>query len=295
MGSFTDSTKAVIMLVAAAVVWSTGGVLVKYIQWSPLAITGVRSFVAVFFVCLYLKRKPHFTWSRHQIAAAVFYAVSVICFVAATKMTTAANAILLQYTTPIWVAILAPVFLKESTSRTDWFFICIVLAGMTLFFMDQLSPEGMTGNFIAILSGMSVAGIAINLRKQKNESPVESLILGNALAVIICLPWISAPWPGPEGWLALLFMGAIQLGLGFFLYARAITKVSALEVSVITTIEPILNPIWVMLAIGETPGHWALLGGVLVLASITGWGILRARQHSRTKLATKLDAGDYGR
>ena len=273
----SETRLAIFWLVITAVLWSTGGVFIKFIEWSPLAITGFRSLIAVVFIMFYLQRKPVFTWSRYQIGAAICYVGAVVGFVTATKLTTAANAILLQYTTPVYVALLAPLFLGEATTRRDWLFMILVLMGISLFFVDQLSPEGLQGNLIALGSGICVAGMHIFMRKQKDGSTFESVILGNCATVLVCLPAFSAPWPSMEGWAALLFLGAVQLGLGYYFYCKAVVKVSALEVSVITTLEPILNPVWVMLAMGETPSFWAFCGGLIVLGSITTWGVLKAK------------------
>jgi drug/metabolite transporter (DMT)-like permease len=156
-----------------------------------------------------------------------------------------------------------------------------VLAGMGLFFADGLELANVIGNSVAILSGFFFACMTIALRRQKDGSPVESVILGNLLAFLIGMPWIidSAPL-APVGWAALLALGVVQLGFSYWLYARAIRHVSALEAVLIPVIEPILNPIWVLLALGERPAPLALLGGVLVLSAVT-WRALHAIRDGR--------------
>ncbi len=260
--------QAIMLLVITALLWSLGGLLIKWIPWNPMAIAGMRSAIAAV-VMLLFQRKMKFTWSRSQIGAAFFYAATVILFVTANKMTTAANAILLQYTAPIYVALFANFLLGEKTTGRDWLTIITALGGIFLFFLDNLSAGGWWGNMVAILSGVSFAGLALFLRKQKDGSPLESLFLGNILTVLIGLPFMFGSAPGATGWLGLFLLGVFQLGFSYILYARAIKHVTALEAILIPVIEPILNPIWVLILLGETPGKWALVGGAVVLVSVT--------------------------
>jgi drug/metabolite transporter (DMT)-like permease len=268
MEDLLTKRKAVAALVGAALLWSMGGLLIKSVQWTPLAIAGTRSAVAALVLVLVLG-KPRLTWSFAQLGGAVAYAATVILFVAATKMTTAANAILLQYTAPVYVALLGPWFLKERSTRTDWITIAIVMGGMLLFFMDRLSPEGFWGNLIAIASGLSFAWLTLFMRKQKAGSPWESVLLGNLLTAVVCLPFYLGGWPGASSWAALLILGVFQLGFSYILYSRAIKHVPAVEATLISIIEPILNPVWVVLAMGEQPGAWAMAGGAVVLSALT--------------------------
>jgi drug/metabolite transporter (DMT)-like permease len=215
-------------------------------------------------------RGLRFHFSRAQLIGAAGYAACTITFCVATKLTTAANAILLQYTAPVWVALFAAWFLGERATRADWITIAVVLGGMTLFFADSLELSAVLGNSIAVLSGVCFAGMTIALRKQKDGSPVESIILGNLLAFAIGLPWIlPAPALSLHGWISLLTLGVVQLGISYWLYARAIKHVTALEAVLIPVIEPILNPIWVLLMMGEKPSRFALVGGVIVLGAVT--------------------------
>lgn len=262
-------TRAVGYLVLAALCWSLGGLLIKAVTWPALAVAGGRGFIAAMFLIL-TNRALRFHFSPAQIWGAVAYAACTVTFCAATKLTTAANAILLQYTAPVWVALFGTWFLGERATRADWITIAAVLGGMTLFFADTLEMANVLGNALAISSGMAFAGMTIALRKQKAGSPVESIILGNLLAFIIGLPWlIGAPALTPIGWTSLATLGVLQLGVSYWLYARAIKHVTALEAVLIPVIEPILNPIWVLLALHEKPSGPALAGGAIVLTAVT--------------------------
>jgi drug/metabolite transporter (DMT)-like permease len=272
-------TRSVLLLIATALCWSLGGLLIKSVDWPPLAVAGGRGLIAALFL-LATNRGLRFHFSRVQVLGALGYAACTVTFCAATKLTTAANAILLQYTAPVWVALFGAWFLGERTTRADWFTIAAVLAGMALFFADNLELANVLGNSLAVLSGLSFAGMTIALRRQKDTSASESIILGNLLAFAIGLPWIiGAPALTPGGWLALGLLGTVQLGVAYWLYARAIKHVTALEAVLIPVIEPILNPLWVLLATGEKPSRLALVGGVVVLTAIT----LRAVASVRAK------------
>ena len=268
MSEMEKRTRAIIYLVITAVLWSLGGILIKSVKWNPVAIAGARSAISSLVILAYI-RKPKFTWSSDQILAAIFYAGTVILFVSANKLTTAANAILLQYGAPVYVAILGSIILKEKTTISDWITIAVVIFGMFLFFLDELQPGNLFGNIVAILSGVAFALYIIFMRKQKDESPIESTLLGNILTAIIGLPFMLNSSPTGSSWIGIVLLGTVQLGLSYILYSIAIKEVTALEAILIPIIEPILNPIWVFLAMGEAPGRWAFIGGVIILASVT--------------------------
>lgn len=262
-------TRSLIFLALTALLWSVGGLLIKSVDWNPIAIAGTRSAIASVLIAAVLRR-PKVTWSFAQIGGALSYAATVILFVTANKLTTAANAILLQYTAPIYVALFGAWFLKERTGWLDWAVIAAVFGGMSLFFLDELSSGHFWGNIIAILSGLSFAGMVLFMRRQKHESPLESVLLGNLLTAFIGLPFMfQGPLPQVSGWVALSLLGLFQLGISYILYASAIKHVTALEAILIPVIEPLLNPVWVFLLLGERPGPWALLGGVVVIVAVT--------------------------
>lgn len=274
-----------LLLLLAALCWSLGGVLIKSIDWPPIAIAGARSAIAIPVMLAFVGR-PKITWSRSQIGGAICYALTVILFVFATRMTTAANAIFLQYTAPIYVALIGRWYLGERASRIDWLVIAVALGGIVLFFVDKLTVAGFRGNIVALASGVAFAGAVVFLRKEKSASPVTAIILGNALVALVCLPFMFPLHNigGGNGW-RILLLGIVQLGLPYVLYAAAIKHVTALESILLPVIEPVLNPMWVMLAIGERPGLWAIVGGALVLAAVIGRGILMVRDNRRHAVA----------
>jgi len=269
--------KAILFLLLSAILWSSGGLFIKLISWNPVAIAGVRGFISMVVLLVYV-RHPRFTWSAAQIGGAVAFALTVTLFVVATKLTTAANAVLLQYTAPVYVAFLGAWFLGEQTRWFDWFTIVLVIGGMVLFFLDTLTPGNLLGNVCAILSGIGFAFFVLFMRRQKNESPIETVILGNFFTGLIGIPFMFESMPGPFSWLGLVFLGVIQLGFSYALYSEAIRHVSALEAILIPGIEPILNPVWVFMMLGERPGKWALVGGFVVLISVTLRSLIAIRR-----------------
>ena len=255
------------LLLLCALLWSTGGLLIKSVDWTPMGIAGMRSAIATVVIGLFF-RPLRINFSRAQIGGAIAYAATVVLFVLATRMTTAANAILLQYTGPIYVALFGPWFLGERSTRLDWIVIFIALFGMTLFFFDKLSADHLWGNIVALLSGVSFGWMTLFLRKQRSGSPIGSVVLGNAMAALFCIPFMSGPMPSLNGWGLLFLLGVFQLALPYVLYVKALSHVVAIEAILIPIIEPILNPFWVLLFVGEVPGPMSLFGGSLILFAV---------------------------
>ncbi len=269
-------SRAVLLLVTAAVLWSLAGVLIKGVSLPALAVAGYRSAIALPVLLVFFGRRA-VDFSAPQWVGGICYAATVTLFVAATKLTTAGNAILLQYTAPLYVTLLAGWLLKERIRWFDWVTIAAVLGGMALFFLDRLSAGGMAGNVLAICSGVAFASLIVSLRGQKDAAPAGSAILGNLLTVLVCLPWMVQAAPGGSDWIGLVLLGVFQIGLSYVCYVVAIRNVTAMEGVLIPVIEPILNPLWALLWMGERLGPWALWGGVVVILAVLFRGIAGAR------------------
>jgi drug/metabolite transporter (DMT)-like permease len=264
----SPSTKYILVMVLTSILWSTGGILIKLVNVGPLAVSGLRSLIAAAIIYLYL-RKPKFTWKKYQVLGAVSYACMAVTFVAATRLTTSANAVLLQYTAPIFVAILGGFILREKAVIKDWITIAITLSGVVLFFMDSFDGGGLLGNILAIVSGFCFALFIVCSRQQKEGSPMETILLGNIFTAVACLPFVFTTSYDVTSVLGIVSLGVVQFGIPYMLYGIAIKYVRALDAVMIAVIEPILNPVWVILFLGEIPGYWSLLGGVIVLAAVT--------------------------
>lgn len=278
--------KASLFLLVTATLWSTSGVLIKLVDMNPFAIAGVRSAIAALVIFLW-ERRIDLRLNFDKAMASVFLAGTVTLFVLANKLTTAANAILLQYTAPVYVALLSPFLLKEEkTSKRDWITISTALTGLVLFFLDELDPTDFLGNCVAIGSGVSFALYNVFMRRQRDGSPIGATFLGNVLTFLVNLPFVfTSMWhTSTKSAVALLVLGVFQLGIPYILYSIAIKHVRAIEALLITMLEPVLNPLWVFLVFGERPGRWALVGGGLVIFSSMFRGL---------ELLGKKSVGEY--
>lgn len=242
-----------------------------------MAIVGCRSSIAAL-VIFFTVRRFHFIWTKAQFGAAFAQFLTIVLFVSATKLTTAANAILLQYTAPVFVALLSSPLLGEKIHRRDWIALGVAIAGMALFFVGDISTEHLLGNVIALVSGLTFAFTAICLRMQKGRSTIESLFLGQVLAALVGLPFLLHGRPPTQHESLLLFvLGTFQLGLPYVFYGIAVRHVSALEATLIPVLEPILNPLWVAIFLGEIPGTIALIGGVIAIGAVLFHGMTSHR------------------
>jgi len=270
----------VLAMVGTASLWSMGGLLIKLIDWHPFAIAGMRSVIASLVILAFIKR-PVFHFSFAQVAAAVSYAVTMILFVIANKTTTAANAILLQYIAPVLTAFIGAALLKERTRIEHWVSIIFVAAGMIIMFMDELGGGQMFGNIIALCSALTFSLYFVFMRMQKEGSPFESNILAHWFTAGICLA-VSFFLPAPQITLkasaAMLVLGAVQMGIPSILISIGIKRVSALSANLIAVIEPVFNPIWVFLIIGEFPGWNTVVGGAVIIVAVTAVSLIGAKR-----------------
>lgn len=283
-----NRVKAMIYIVIAATLLSTGGIILKYVDMNPMAIASSRGLVSAIVVWLYLK-KPNFTFSKPQVIGAFSYSMMVTGFIVANKLTTATNAVVLQFTAPIWIVILGVWFLKEKAYWYDLVSIAVVSGGMILFFIDDVGGGTVIGNIVAIFSGLALAGATIGMRLQKEGSPVETTLLGHLMTVLIGLPFVFSASFTTANIIGILLLGAFQLGIAYILYATAVKYLTALEVILIMFLEPILNPIWVMLIHGETPSKFSLLGGTIVILTVAIRSIIVSKKSKNIQTIEQLD------
>ena len=269
---------AIGFLVLTGIIWSTGGFMIKLIPWPPLVIAGLRSGIAAIVIYLY-DRPQKLSVGKYTLGGAVAYAVMVIFFVLANKLTTAGNTILIQYTAPVYIALFGYSFLGEKAGFKDWITILIILTGLLLFFLDELSGTSLWGNIAALFSGFGFAGLILFLRKQKHGRPIDSVLLGNLLTFSLCTPFIVQDVTfEADVWLKIIFLGIIQLGLAYILFTIAIKHVTALDAVIYPVVEPICNPIFAYIFLNETLGFFARIGGLLVLAGVIGRGVLQIKK-----------------
>jgi drug/metabolite transporter (DMT)-like permease len=258
-----------LLLLAAALLWSTAGAAIKSCALDGWQIAGGRSLVAAAFLLLAVRdarRRP----TRRIALVAAAYAVTVVLFVVATKLTTAANAIFIQDTAPLWVLLLSPRLLGEHPTKGELLAIPIFGLGLGLFFVDELAPGHLAGNLTALVSGGAFALAVMGLRRLREEGPA-ALAWGNLLAAAVTLPlWPRGPAATGTDLALVAYLGIFQLALAYLAFSRGVSGTPAIEASLIILIEPVLNPIWTFLATGEQMGPWAVAGGAVVLAA-TAW------------------------
>lgn len=276
MDSDAARRRGVIYLILAATLWSTGGVMIKELNWSPVGILIGRNIFSSLLLLAYLRRFPTH-WTPWKIVAAASHLLTSFLFISSTKLTTAANAIFLQYTAPVYIVLLAYWFLRERPSRTDWLSMLVIFSGMLLFFGDKLSTSGFTGNVLAVLSGITMAFMTVALRAQKEGTPAESILIAQLAAAVFGFPIVMRESWTLHNLLIIVYLGIFQIGIAFILFTTAIKHLPAIQATLISTLEPVLNPIWVFLFVGEEPGTYALLGAAVVLGGIAISAIGSAR------------------
>ena len=261
--------KAIAITCFVALMWSLAGFNIKMIEWSPYAIAAGRSLVAVILLAPMVLRKGFQKIDRYVIGGAICYAAFNYCFITSTTLTSSAIAIMMQYTAPIYVALLSWLFLRERVGWADIISVGFVFLGMIFFFLDSNSGGSLKGNIVSIFNGITFAGISIFLRLQKDGNPALSMYLGNVISAVAGLPimW-NAGMPDTISLLFLLLAGLL-VAVSYTLYAKASTGLSALETVLIPIIDPVMNPVWVFLFLDERPGAWTIVGAAVILVSVT--------------------------
>ncbi|MEO8647540.1 MAG: DMT family transporter [Acidobacteriota bacterium] len=264
-------------VVAAVALWSTGGLLIKLTTFDAFTVNCGRSFFAAIIVGIFTYKKG-LRLDRFTVFTSFLYAGTLSCFVYANKTTTAANAIFLQYTAPIYILILAPFILKEKFNVRDLLTVMLCLGGMALFFVDntatQSAPSILIGNIVALISGVFFGLYILFLRHPRSlqRNPAVSVFYGNLLIVIIMAPLIAADPPASASAsdiLPIIVLGVFQIGVSYMLFTHGIAAgVRPMDASIIGFIEPTFNPIWVYLFVGERPSGWAVVGGTVILLTV---------------------------
>ena len=265
----------VLFIVLAAILWSSGGIGIKAVTEGPLAVAFYRSlFAAVTLLLLFRREVLSFRFSISFVAAVVSYAACLLTFVTATKWTTAANAIFLQYAGVVWVLLLSPIVLKEPMRRRDVIAVSAAFAGMALFFVGRFEPRGMAGNAMALLSSVFFATLILALRREPHASRA-AVTWGNLLLAITLAPFVlSEGLPDERPLFVLALLGIFQIGFAYAAFVKGLQYVTATEASLIGMIEPVANPVWVLIFLGEQPSAFAIGGAVIVLIAVA-WHTLQ--------------------
>jgi drug/metabolite transporter (DMT)-like permease len=272
-----------------AFLWSTSGLFIKLVSWHPVVIAGSRSLLAAFFMlavrCIFppkfaVKSRKGPLW-----AGAIVYALTMQSFVIANKLTTSANAIMLQYSAPVWAGLLGWVLIREKPHWEHWGALVCVIGGLALFFKDSLAGGAFTGDSVALLSGVFFGAHSVFLRMQKDGNPSDSMLLAHVLSFTISIPFLFLYSPAFEAPVlaALLYMGIIQVGCASLLFSFGIKRVSAVQAMLTAMIEPVLNPLWVLFVTGEKPSFSALIGGGIIIAAVAASSVIGKNRESRKK------------
>ncbi|MDX1630889.1 MAG: DMT family transporter [Thermoanaerobaculia bacterium] len=279
-------------LLGAALLFSTGGAAIKATELTGWQVASTRSGVAALTLLVLLPRSRRLASPRVWIVG-LGYAATMILYVVANKLTTAANTIFLQSTAPLYVLLLGPLVLGERVRTKDLSLMALIALGMTFFFVDrppttEIAADPLTGNLLAAGAGLSWALTIVGLRWLQREGPgsgiggrgAASVVAGNILACLISLPMalpISVSETSDWGWI--LYLGVVQVGIAYWFLTEGIRRVSALEASLLLLLEPVLNPVWAWWLHGETPGVWSIAGGAIILAGTLLRSLRAAGRH----------------
>lgn len=270
----------IVFIAMAALLWSTGGLFIKWNTLNAYEVTFFRCLFA-FFTVAYFTRKEGWGINGVTVVNTFLYAALLLCFVIATKTTTAANAIFLQYTSPVYMLIFEPIIFKERFRVFDLLIVLVCLGGMSLFFVGQLKPNDVVGNLFALCSGvfMGFYFLLLRLPRSQEVNRAASVIYGNLLLIIVMLPFGVSAIPNltAKNLFAVTFLGIVQIGLAYTFFTLGIARgARATEAGIVGYIEPVLNPVWVFLVIGEKPSNWAILGGSVIIAAVLAHTLKRS-------------------
>lgn len=276
--------KGELMMVVCAVLWSISGITMKYIDWSPFLISGGRGLFSALIVYLSM-RVSHYPmkFTKKSMGIAVCTFINILTFISANKLTTAANAIVLQYTAPIFVVLITVFVLKRRLKAHEIIAVLVAICGVVLFFLDQMSPQGMLGNILATTSGFFMGLVyALSGEIKDDGERISGLVIGHALLALIGIP-VGLVFTDPANItlvpiLLVVFLGTVQMGIPYVLFGRASVMISGVELSLITMLEPMLNPLWVALIYGEIPGPRALFGMVLIIGAVVAYTVIDAKR-----------------
>jgi DME family drug/metabolite transporter len=283
------SASPLLLVLGAAILWSTGGLFIKATSLSAIELSFGRSLLAAITIAI-VTRHEGFGLNRVSSVTSILYAALLLLFVMATKLTTAANAIFLQYTAPVYVLILEPLFYKEKFRLRDLITVAVCVAGMSLFFVGKLRPQDVDGNLLALASGVCFALFFLLLRhsKARDVNRASSAIYGNLIVVLICAPaFFAATRRGISSadLARISYLGIVQIGCAYLLFTLAMARgLRSLDASIIGYIEPVLNPVWVFLFIGERPSGWAMLGGAIIITSVVVHMLIETKAKSSRAL-----------
>jgi drug/metabolite transporter (DMT)-like permease len=286
---------AILQMTACAALWSVAGIFIKLVDLNPMAIAGFRGLFAGVTVGIYmLVTKQKLIVSRNVCLCAFFLAATFFCFVGANKLTTAANAIVLQFTSPIFIMLFSVVLFRQKFLASDYATALLTFAGVGVFFVGGLNQGHLAGDLIAVLAGVFMAGMYLSVSRTDAREKMSGIFFGQVLTALVGIPFLffTKGTVTVSSAVYIVILGVVQIGIPYILLALALRNCPPLACSLIGALEPLLNPVWVLLFTGETPGWYALVGGVIVIGAVTAQCVLRDRQAGKTMSAGKTAVAD---
>lgn len=276
--ALSERHKGTLYMVITAILFSFGGLGIKQVPWAPLAINGARNSIATVIIGFYLLRTKHkVVVNRSVLIGAASMMITTTLFVIANKQTTAANAIVLQFTAPVFLILIMWLFYAERPTGTDIVACIAVLTGIACFFIDGMQAGGMLGNVLALLSGVTYAGVFM-MEAMPGSDSLSSILIGQACSALLGLPFLLRERDfSAQPVTAVLLLGIFQLGLAYIFLSHGLRYTTPVTAALTTGIEPILNPVWVALFFGEHVSFLSVVGGVIVVGSILIYNVKKAR------------------
>ena len=264
--------KGPIFIALAAICWSFGGLGIRLIPWGALSIAGMRSLLAAVAFAIF-RRSVKIEFTTGNILAAICLTLTTTLFIFANQLTTVAAAVLLQFSMPVFVVLMQLIFYKKKPRTGDTIAVLVTVAGMTLFFLEQLEAGGLLGNIISIISGATFAGVFV-CNRRPDTKPDQAIFLGLIGTAVIGLPFFFFDvTPDPVAWASILFLGIVQVGIAYVFFSIGIARTPALLACIVAAVEPILGPIWVAIVIGEIPGPLTIMGGIVIVVTVVSYNI----------------------
>lgn len=283
MQNISEHNKGILAVFLTAILWSSGGLFIKLISLDSMELSFFRcAIAAVVFALMF--RKKILKLNSLALLNSIAYAAVLILFVIATKTTTAANAIFLQSTAPIYVLIFEPLLTKTKWERINIITIVVCFFGMILFFMGDLTPGDIKGNIAALLAGVAFAAFFLGMKKNEPQYGESSIFYGNVIVALICIPFITDMNSiSVQDFAMVSFLGVFQIAFAYALFSYGLKRIIAVEASIISMFEPVLNPIWVFIGYGEVPSFYAIIGGIIIMTAITVRTLISNSDFIKTK------------
>ncbi len=279
----SSALKGTIFVLLAAVLFSIGGLCMKLIPWNALAINSARNTFSVLVLAVFFRLSRHkLVINRTVIVGALAILGTNILYCLANKLTTAGNTIILQFTAPIWVMVFSSLLIKKKPGRLDIIAAILVFSGVVCFFVDSLSSGHLLGDILALISGISYAGVFM-LNAHEDSDSLSSVFIGMVLNVLTGLPFLIAERPLSAGWavwIPILILGIFQLGLAYVFLTKGLEITPPIRASLISGIEPVLNPVLVAVFYGEMLTPLSLIGAAIVFISILVYNLLNLRRQA---------------